>query len=150
VAESRIGVVVRGGVHRVIARVALDAGEVVMEAHGRISARPTRHSVQVGAESHLQLPDEVSPGLEPERYGWRYLNHACEPSAAWRGRTLFLRRPLAPGDEIAFDYNTTEREMATPFRCRCGRCDGAWVKGFVHLDPAAQALLIPHAAPWLR
>jgi hypothetical protein len=56
------------------------------------------------------------------------------------GREVFALRDLAPGELVTFDDNTTERELATPFECRCGSaaCVGV-VRGAAHLDPAQRA-----------
>ena len=74
-------------------------------------------------------------------------------------RAVVARRPIAAGDELRFDYNTTEWEMAEPFVCNCRtpRCVGVAL-GFAHLSPARQQVLLRDAAPhihvlhaaWLR
>jgi hypothetical protein len=73
-----------------------------------------------------------------EHYRWSFLNHACEPNAAFRGLTLVATRAIRQGEEITFHYATTEYDMAEPFRCRCGSplCLGE-IRGFRHLPPAA-------------
>ena len=35
-------------------------------------------------------------------------------------RTFRALRDIAPGEEISFNYLTTESEMAEPFNCACG------------------------------
>jgi SET domain-containing protein len=80
-------------------------------------------SLQFGPERHVE-PAEDHP--------LRFLNHACEPNAAFgngelgRDRDLFAVRAIAPGAEITFDYNAHEDELSHPFECRCGsaRCVG--------------------------
>lgn len=60
-------------------------------------------------------------------------NHSCEPNTGVRGQILIVaRRPIEAGEELTFDYDTTEI-AADPFECRCGatrcreRIDGsAW------------------------
>jgi hypothetical protein len=46
---------------------------------------------------------------------------------------------IAHGEQITFDYTTTELDMAERFLCLCGTsgCDGL-VRGYAHLSPAAQ------------
>jgi len=37
-----------------------------------------------------------------------------------RERTFRALRDIAPGEEVTFNYLTTESEMAAPFNCICG------------------------------
>jgi hypothetical protein len=54
--------------------------------------------------------------------------HSCEPNCEIlaAGRVLVAIRPVAAGDAITFDYQTTESRFARPFECHCGsaRCRG--------------------------
>jgi hypothetical protein len=58
-------------------------------------------------------------------------------------------RPINPGEEVTFNYNTTEYEMAAPFACHCGSvfCAGE-IRGFKYLDrrqrERLRSLLSPH------
>jgi uncharacterized protein len=84
-------------------------------------------------------PYEVASGLylgstslhgidDAERF-----NHGCEPNCGVQGQIVLLtRREIAEGEELTFDYETTDLRPA-PFDCRCGadacrgRIDGsAW------------------------
>ena len=65
-------------------------------------------------------------------------------------RVLTAVRTIQPGEQISFDYNTTEYEMASPFRCHCGQCDGIEIRGFRFLSPAQQAQRVPLLEPYLR
>ena len=79
------------------------------------------------------------------------MNHACEPNAAIRGRGVAAIRPISAGEEVTFDYNTTEYDMAAPFACRCGsqRCRGQ-IRGFKHLPSGEREKLRPALAGHLR
>jgi hypothetical protein len=72
------------------------------------------------------------------------MNHSCDPNAAMNGRNLVAVRAVLPGEEIAFDYNTNEYEMATPFLCRCGSpaCAGL-IRGFKYLTLPERERLRP-------
>lgn len=49
-----------------------------------------------------------------------YINHCCEPNLGVRGQILVVaRRPIAAGEELTFDYETTETSMVS-FACLCG------------------------------
>ncbi|MEY5032012.1 MAG: Phosphoribosylformylglycinamidine synthase [Planctomycetota bacterium] len=85
------------------------------------------------------------------RHPWRFLNHSCDPSAAVQSRSLIALRPIAAGEQITFDYTTTEGSMAEPFTCLCGAsgCVGT-VRGFAHLSAAEQRARRDRLAPHLR
>jgi SET domain-containing protein len=53
-------------------------------------------------------------------------NHSCDPNAGVKGQIVIVaRRPIQQGEEVCFDYDTTET-AAVPFVCRCrsSRCRG--------------------------
>lgn len=56
----------------------------------------------------------------------RYINHSCEPTAYidLARQAVVALREIQPGDEITFNYLTTERRIVAPFDCHCGseRC----------------------------
>jgi hypothetical protein len=126
-------------------------GEVILSLVGRRVRRPDRYSIQIGPRTHLTPPSDLAPDLSVAEYGWRFLNHSCEPNAYIRGLELMALEDVPEGGEITFDYNTTEWDMAVPFACLCGTpsCVGA-VRGYRHLDEARRAHLLPWLAEHLR
>lgn len=128
---------------------AIGRGETVLRIQGRSQSQPTRYSIQIDEATHIECEDGLDERLLRERYPWRFLNHSCAPNARIAGRTLVAQRSIAEGEEITFDYTTTEADMAEPFSCQCGaqRCLGT-VRGFTHLSDtdrhARAALLAPH------
>lgn len=54
--------------------------------------------------------------------------HACAPNCRidFAGRALLASKPIAPGDLITIDYQSTDRRITRPFDCHCGapRCRG--------------------------
>lgn len=132
---GRIALVVRHGEYALVADRPVETGELLMEIDGVLSDGPSRYSVQVGRDLHIAPPADVTREDRRERYLWRFLNHSCLPSAVLVGRRLVAARPIAAGEELSFDYNTSEYEMAEPFRCRCGHCDGAEIRGARFLSP---------------
>jgi hypothetical protein len=143
--RASLGVGLRAGHYRVIALEAIAAGSDLLELHGLFVDVPSRYSVQVAEGLHVAPPEGLRPEDVPDRYLWRFLNHGCEPNAAFVGRRLVALRDIAAWEELSFDYETTEYEIAEPFRCRCGKCEGREVRGFRHLDPAERQ----RRAPWL-
>ena len=65
------------------------AFERIATLTGKTVTTPTRYSVQVGENEHIDPPETA--GIEDliSEHAWRYMNHACEPNAAFRGRDLF-------------------------------------------------------------
>jgi hypothetical protein len=66
-------------------------------------------------------------------------------------RVIVARRTIAAGDDLRFDYNTTEWELAESFVCTCGApaCVGV-AMGFAHLSSTRQQILLRDAAPHIR
>ncbi len=142
------------GQQRLLAAERIDAGDVILELDGQRVAEPSTYSVQIGAGVHI-LPRAHQGDPQSDPCIWRYLNHSCDASARLVGTRLLALRPLGAGDEITFDYNTTEYEMATPFECGCGACgDGALagsrVGGFRVLSAARRRALWPIASEHVR
>ena len=131
------------------ARVVVE-GERLFMINGELTTVPTRFSVQVGQSIHVDLPGDVVLEEILDRYYWRFMNHSCEPNATIRGREVHALRAIRQWEEITFDYNTTEYDMAEPFDCRCGspRCAGR-VRGFRYLSRADQERLRRHLASHL-
>jgi hypothetical protein len=94
-------------------------GDIVVD-FVEVEWRPSRdrHTVQHPSGRHLFHPVLAK------------VSHSCDPncSLAVAGRILLARRPIATGEAISFDYQTTESRFAHPFQCLCGssRCRG-WI-----------------------
>lgn len=148
--SAPVGVVRAGGEFRLVALQEIAAGERIFLIEGEKTHRPTRHSVQIGENLHIDLRPGRSLEEELDRYFWRYMNHGCEPTAMVDGRDVVALRDLRPFEDITIDYNATEYDMAEPFACRCGskRCHGT-VRGFRHLTRAEQERLRPSLADHL-
>lgn len=123
-----------------------EPGEEIVRLTGTVVSQPTRFSVQVGANEHIDPPPGA--GLEEliDEHTWRYMNHSCEPNTAFRGRALYAIRPIRAGDEVRFHYAATEYEMAEGFVCHCGspNCVGE-VRGYRYLSAPQQRRLAEHA-----
>lgn len=132
---------------RLVAGRAFSMGESILTVDGVIQSVPSRYSIQIGIDQHVEQPASTTREEERERYPWRYLNHSCAPNASLHGRDLRALRPIAEDEEITFDYLTTEFDMATPFRCGCSaqQCQGE-IRGFRHLSPEQRARYVPRTA----
>lgn len=132
-----------------VRRIARD--EVILHLEGIVVLRPTRHTIQVGRDQHLEAidPDRLEAALD--EHAWRFLNHSCAPNARVEGRMLVAMGPIEAGDQVTFDYTTTEYELACPFACGCGavECIGM-VRGYRHLTEEQQRRRQAYVAPHLR
>src|SRR4051812_9157154 len=134
----RIGIAQREGANHAFALEAIAAGDVVLEIGGVLVGHPDRYSVQIGERLHLKPPAELSPDDDDVRYRWRFLNHSCLPNAAVRGTLLVAVAPIAKGEEVTFDYNTTELENAAPFEGHFGAFGGGGMDGVCLFRPPGQ------------
>ena len=85
-----------------------------------------------------------------------YINHSCNPNSfiAFKesGPFLLALKPIRKGEEVTYNYLTTEWDMGTHyFQCRCGAedCIG-FIKGFKHLGERWKNKLSPLVTPYLR
>ena len=63
----------------------------------------------------------------------RFMNHSCDPNTWWADdETMIARRDIHPGEEVTYDYATTE--IAIPYEMVC-HCGSANCRGIItHLD----------------
>jgi hypothetical protein len=147
---SPIGPSLHQGQYRVLAFEAISTGTQLLQLTGLVVDQPNRLSVQVDEHLHVAPPPTMPPNEDPERYLWRFLNHSCEPNAYWTKRTLIALRDIAAWEEITFDYNCTELEIAEPFKYGCGACEGNLIRGFLHLDTREQGRRESHLRTYLK
>ncbi len=147
---SKLGVLQHSDEFHLVTTAPIAAGELLLQVDGVLTTVPTRYSVQIDCDRHIDVPPGIGLRDQLARYRWSFLNHACEPNAYFRGRALVANRAIRTGEEISFHYATTEFDMAEPFRCRCGSplCLGE-VRGFRHLPVAERARLRAWCAPHL-
>lgn len=148
--EVRRAAVVRSdGEYRLVTNQAVPAGTLLFTLDGELTATPTRYTVQYDESRHVDLPAGCPLEEVLDRYYWRFMNHACDPAAVIRDRSVLSLRPIPAWSEITFHYASTEYDMAEPFDCRCGapHCDGV-IQGFRYLPAprreALRALLSPY------
>lgn len=99
----------------------IDPGEVVAVWGGRIvpediaAALPPqtrRYVVQVESDQYLAPLERIDPA--------ELVNHCCQPNCGLSGQiTLVALRHIEPGEEITFDYATTDSSPFLEFECAC-------------------------------
>ena len=92
---------------------------LILLLSGDKSSNPTRTSIQI-KNKHLEHPKGG------------FINHHCDPNAevlllkGEEAAFLIAKRNIKKGEEITFDYETTEKELSHPFKCNC---HGRWITG---------------------
>jgi hypothetical protein len=99
----------------------VEVGEVVAVWGGRIVPEETaaslppqtrRYVVQVEDDQYLAPLDRVDPA--------ELINHCCQPNCGLKGQiALVALRRIEPGEEITFDYATTDSSAFLEFECAC-------------------------------
>ena len=97
------------------ANKAYSAGSVVLTLSGEVLNRPTKYSVHIGNGEHIE---DDGVGIN--------MNHSFTPTTCIQGRNVVALVDIVAGDEITFDYNSTELEMTAPFEV-----DGVLVAGSI-------------------
>jgi hypothetical protein len=125
--NSNIEMKLNKGYKALFARNDIIAGAVIFYFKGSISRHPNKYSVQLGIDKHIDFPPVRRPNDDLD-YAWQYLNHNCEPNGYVNAAEFCFSalRNIRKGEEITFNYLTTEYELATPFQCGCGsaKCFG--------------------------
>ena len=82
----------------------------------------------------------------------RYINHSCDPNAGLVGQVVLVAlRDIRAGEEICFDYATSDGSPYDEFECHCG---GKTCRRHVTGDdwklPALQARYAGHFSPYIQ
>lgn len=107
--------------------------ELILNIEGYTTKLPSKYSIQVTKNSHIDLPADLES--VSENYYWAFLNHSCQPNAWIQNKQLYALENIDPDTEITFNYNTTEYKMNSPFICMCNskNCHRL-IKGFKYLS----------------
>jgi hypothetical protein len=121
------------GTFCLIARTPIEQGLPIFLIEGVEMYRPSFASVQVASNVHIDMAPDVDLTDQMDLYPWRFMNHSCDANCYIRDRCVIALRAIEPGEELTFDYNSTEYEMAQPFDCTCGspKCAGQ-ISGWRH------------------
>jgi len=92
--------------------------EILFEIKGEEMHYPTRTSIQINSNVHINVQSPLV-----------FINHSCFPNIEIDQKNIKVIKPIEPGDEICFDYNRSEFDLANKFECiTCGQ----WIKGANH------------------
>ena len=133
------------GHRRLVTTEPIASGDEIFSLDGVVRTSPTRYSIQVGPDEHLD-------GMGPVDA----TNHQCDPSAFIDfsdPRRIVLRalRSLSVGAEVSIHYCATEYDMSSPFDCYCGAdaCLGR-IRGYRYVSDDVARDLEPWLSPALR
>jgi uncharacterized protein len=97
--------------------VAVWGGDIVTsEQLAELNKIAQRYSVQVEEDLYLVTTRAYDPA--------DYVNHCCAPNLGISGQiALVAIRDIAPGEELCYDYATTDGSPYDEFECACGSPD---------------------------
>jgi hypothetical protein len=104
-----------------------------------------KHRLAVQIEEDLYL---VTPNEGPADW----VNHSCDPNAGLVGQIVLVAlREILPGEEICFDYATSDGSPYDEFECGCGtpRCRGR-ITGDDWRLPELQSRYTGHFSPYIQ
>ena len=111
---------IKKGMKGLFANEFIHKGGIIFILKGIHLPEPTRTSIRVR-------------GQNVEHYEGGFMNHHCDPNAAVieiedviQGLVI-AKKHIYKGEEITFDYETTEPKLAHPFKCNC---HGKLIKGW--------------------
>jgi D-alanine-D-alanine ligase len=117
-------------------------GESIFFLGDTIQPVASKHSIQLDGKRHVVTENSI----------WRFTNHSCNPSMRIDTKipAMVAVRDIEDGQELTFNYNTSEWQISSPFACGCGQpaCLGE-VRGFRHVPEKHRNALRPLLTPWL-
>ena len=138
------------GQFALLAAAAVAPAKRILTLDGEVHPTPTRESVQIGFQHHIDAPASATLEERMDRFPYLFLNHSCEPNARIVGRDLVALQAIAPGEEVTFDYETNEYDLASPFPCACGaRSCRSHIRGYRYLPLEAKAQALHQTASHL-
>jgi hypothetical protein len=124
----------------VFAREGFAAGDSIVRFSGRRVSADRLRAATGSADRFVQVAPDAYLG--PSGRVDDLINHSCDPNAGLRftdgGVFLVALRPIAAGEEIAWDYSTTLADESWRMICECGAPDCRGVIGAFAGLPEAQ------------
>lgn len=120
-------------------------GDIVIESNVLlVKADRCSHSIQFGWDEHIMMDLPAN-----------FLNHACDPNVCVKNNSngsynFVALKNISEGDEIRFDYETTEYEISAFDKCLCGveTCRGR-LSGFKSNGQTVREKYGSNVAPYL-
>jgi len=105
-----------------VAHEPIAAGEVVAAFGGRCVTRDEFDLLPVSQQIRsVQIDEHLYLAGAPEPEPADFINHSCDPNCALTGNVILVAaREIAAGDELSYDYATTDGSDYDEFECACG------------------------------
>ena len=105
-----------------IAIAPIPAGDIVAAWGGRCVTRDELDLLPEGQQARsLQIDEGLYLAGAPEPEPADFINHSCEPNCAPSGNVVLVAlRDIAVGEELCYDYATTDGSDYDEFECSCG------------------------------
>jgi len=130
-------------------RKAISKGEKVFKFIGEVlsASEASGKSLQIGEDQFLESTVKFDD----------YLNHSCNPNCHidWRSLNLVASRNIKEGEELTFDYNTSEYDLLDmgnfTFNCNC-QAENCLreIRGFKYLSPEEKTRIKKFISPFLK
>ncbi|MCA9642567.1 MAG: SET domain-containing protein [Polyangiaceae bacterium] len=109
-----------GGQRGVFAAEAFEAGELVAVWGGKIMHQSQLGRLGSWLNRSVQIEDELYLVSNVEGPS-DWINHSCDPNTWLSGQiALVASRKIYPGEQICYDYATTDGSNYDEFDCQCG------------------------------
>jgi hypothetical protein len=99
----------------------ISTGEIVAGFGGRCVTRDEFDLLPASQQVRsLQIDENLYMAGAPEPEPADFINHSCEPNCALSGHILLVAlRDIAVGEELTYDYATTDGSDYDEFECDC-------------------------------
>lgn len=139
-----------------IATAAIHAGEVIWRRDRTLPPIKLAETLTWSAEAQADFA-WFAFQISADEYLYshtddHYMNHSCDPNTWWADdETLVASRHIQPGEEVTYDYATTEINGDFSMSCRCGAaaCRGK-VTPHDHLSAQWQARYGDHLPSFVK
>lgn len=112
-----------------------------------------RHYVSASTNKTLHINDELYQLSRNSEAAENFINHSCEPNAYVDFQTIDLKalRNIHAGEEVTYDYCTSDWDNEDIFDCNCGSnvCRKR-ISGFKNLDLESRDRLLRYASPFIQ
>jgi uncharacterized protein len=105
-----------------VASEPIAAGEVVAAFGGRCVTRDEFDLLPASQQVRsLQIEEHLFLAGAPEPEPADFVNHSCDPNCVLSGSVILVAaRDIEPGEEITYDYATSDGSDYDEFECVCG------------------------------
>ncbi len=139
----------QGKGYGIYTEVDIESADTIFPFYGSIVNRTVVHNFNAALQIDANL------FLESRETFDEFVNHSCSQNClvGFSRWVLVTRRNIKRGEELTFDYNTTEYdliEQGCSFQCRCGskKCLGK-VMGFKYLSSDQKRKIVTCLSPFL-